>query len=54
MDLCLLACGENVLKTEEWNEAPKTESNDTGEIGFCSYTVISDRFALTAEHCIIG
>ena len=49
-----LACGENSLKTQEWIEAPKTESTDAGEIGLCSYTVISDRFALTAEHCIIG
>ena len=52
--VCYLACGENVLKTEEWIDAPKTESTDAGEIGLCSYTVISDRFALTAEHCIIG
>ena len=53
IDLCLLACGENVL----WKgkiEAPKTESTGAGEVGLCSYTVISDRFALTAEHCNIG
>ena len=53
-NLSLLACGEDRLNTAEQNAAPKTESTDAGEIGLCSYTVISDRFALTAEHCIIG
>ena len=53
-NFCLSACGENSLKAEEWIEAPKTESTDAGEVGLCSYTVISDRFALTAEHCNIG
>jgi len=47
-------CGEDRKLTTEQIAAPKTESTDAGEIGLCSYTVISDRFALTAEHCIIG
>ena len=50
----LLACGEGRKLTAEQIAAPKTESTDAGEIGLCSYTIISDRFALTAEHCIIG
>ena len=58
LNLSLLACGEDKLLkkllTAEQKAAPKTESTDAGEIGLCSYTVISDRFALTAEHCIIG
>ena len=53
-NLSLLACGEDRKLTAEQVAAPKTESTDAGEIGLCSYTVISDRFALTAEHCIIG
>ena len=57
-NLSLLACGEDrkltTVLTAEQIAAPKTESTDAGEIGLCSYTVISDRFALTAEHCIIG
>ena len=53
-NLSLLACGEDRKLTAEQKAAPKTESTDAGEIGLCSYTVISDRFALTAEHCIIG
>ena len=30
----------------------ENESTDAGDFGLCSYTVISDRFAITAEHCI--
>ena len=55
LNLSLLACGEDRKFTaEQLASAPKTESTDAGEIGLCSYTVISDRFALTAEHCNIG
>ena len=58
LNLSLSACGEDrkltAFLTAEQTAAPKTESTDAGQIGLCSYTVISDRFALTAEHCIIG
>ena len=48
------ACGENKKIFNSENDREQTESTDAGEFGLCSYTVVSDRYAITAEHCILA
>ena len=47
------ACGDSKKIFESETDRQQTESTDAGEVGLCSYTVVSDRYAITAEHCIL-
>ena len=49
----LTACGEFKKIVRKVEDKVENESTEAGDFGLCSYTVISDRFAITAEHCIL-